>query len=112
MYEDAEKKHSEGDGKCKMILSTAANPSFINLNNNTPTRLTRGRSIQKHKGKFRSNTEATIMLKKGNRATKVDALVHKQLPMNLLSTTPIVQKIGPIIMEKNGAAIVNDDVIK
>lgn len=112
MNADAQEQQSDGDGKCTTILDTAANISFINLNNNIPTRLTRGHNIQTPNGMFRSNTAATITLQKGNRATKAEALVHDKLPRNLLSTTPIVQDIWPIIMDNNGAAIVNDDVYK
>lgn len=93
-----------------MILETAVNLSFINNNNNIPKRLTYGRYIQKPNGMFRRNTEETINMTKGNRATTDDALVHKKLPLNLLSTNPIVQDIGPIIIDNTGAKIVSDNV--
>lgn len=40
----------------------------------------------------------------------VNAIVNKQLPQNLLSASQIVKHIGPITLDWQGAALVNDQV--
>lgn len=51
-----------------------------------------------------------IKLKKGHKATKAEEIVRCTLPKNLLNATPIVNDIGPKLLDKIGAAVLKDNV--
>lgn len=106
---EEDQKHGE-QGKYTMILDTAANPSYISDQVQVPTKLTNTRTIQTPNGQFLSNRAVMITLKKKTKPKKAEAIVHRHLPKNLLSTTPIVKDIGPIILADKGAAVLTGDV--
>lgn len=106
-----EKQHQvDEQRKYNMILDTAANPSYINTKRQTPTKLTHMRTVQTLNGKFKRNRTAMITLTHGHRAKTAEAIVHKKLPTNLLSTMPIVKDIGPILLDNAGAAVIPENV--
>lgn len=107
-----EESKQDGQGKYTMILDSAANPSYHHDKVRIPTKLTKMRNIQTPNGKFLSNEAAMITLKKNQKEKTAEAIVHLMLPTNLLSTTLIVNDIGPIILDKKGTAVLTDGVYR
>lgn len=76
------------------------------------TKTTQPRNVQTAQGRFQTRITALIPLKTRNRTIKAEALVHKGLSANLLSVAPIVDGLGAIMFDDEGAALLEDKEYK
>lgn len=98
-------------GKTTTItLDCGANPSFIRTGTQIPTKLTRITQVNTPKGPFQTNKVATLTLKTKIKTANSKALVHDKLHQNLLSTTPIVENLGAVVLDTKGAALIPSKV--
>lgn len=66
---------------------------------------TSDRAVQTTNGPFHTKKKAIIPLKKGKTLITSEALIHKNLPANLLSAKPIIDKVIAILLDQSGAAL-------
>lgn len=95
-----------------LILDTGANHSFVKYQFGSPKRLGVPRKVETPNGSFRATKAATTILETKIRKIPIEALVHNKLPRNLLSTTPILRHIGPVLLDRKGASVLDYKVHK
>lgn len=109
----AQEEEDEGTGKKEtMLLDTGENPSYINNWTKIPTIQTRETQITTPNDKMRTNRAANLNLKTPYKKLKFKEMVHDRLPNNLLSVTPIVERLGALLLDKEGAALLTRKAYK
>lgn len=104
---------SESTGKSEtLVLDNGANPSYIKTGMTVPTKLKSPTQVTTPNGKFQTNKAARITLKAPKQVIKARALVHNALPANLLSVTSIVERLGALLLDEKGAALLSKKTYK
>lgn len=104
----AQQQNDEHSGKYPtLILDSGANLSLLKPGLPVATHLTPATQVATLNGKFHTNRTANIQIRAPKQTINVKALVHERLPVNLLSVTPLVEKLGALILDKRGAAMLS-----
>lgn len=93
-----------------MVLDTGATPSYLKTVTKIPTKLTNPMQVATPSRAFTTNKKANILIRTGRRTIRAKALFQDKLPTNLLSVTPIVERLGALILDQKGAALLSKKV--
>lgn len=104
MHASAEDKNQQGK-TINFVLGTPSNPSFIKSAEGMAYKPTSYRTVQTPNGALWTNRTAMLPLKTGNKVIGSQPLIYKRLPTNVLSAMPIINKMGAIIFDEEGVAL-------
>lgn len=91
------------------VLYKAANQSFIRSADGMACKLTSNHTVQTPNGASRINKKTILPLKKWSWTIISEAVIYKDLEANFLSTKQIIEKMGEIIFDKQGAELLPND---
>lgn len=94
------------------VLDIGANPSYLMPSISLKHKLTPKKHVINRNGSFTTNKQATVLMKKKEKTIRTKAFIHKNLPFNLLSVSPIIDKLGALLLDNQGAASLPSHVYK
>lgn len=68
--------------------------------------LQKQRTVQTQSGTLLVTKVTIIPIKTTRKTMMVEALINEKLPIDLLRVTPIITKLGAILLDKVGAAVI------
>lgn len=105
---NAHEKNDEQSGKYPtLILDSGVNPSFVKPRLPVATHLTQTTQVATPNWKFHTNRTENIQIRAPKQTIKMKSLVRQRLTVNLLSVTPLVEKLEALIRDKRGAALLS-----
>lgn len=106
LFEAVASQQNDDNGKLNFVLDTAANPSFVRHTQGQDTNTITACQVRTPMGVFKNPKATTITLRDTGRSVAAGALVYDKLPHYLLSATPVIKQVGPILLDTLGAAII------
>lgn len=96
---------NDQNSKYSSVLDTAAISFFVRTSTEQDTNTIKGCPVRTASGMFLTRKATTIPIRTKHQSVKAESLIHNEIPHNLLSTTPIITKVGLIVLDLKVAAL-------